>query len=566
MIRNVKYLLLTLLLTLTLSAHAQTGFAISETSEPSEPTENTESAESSESSSTSALQEPSTPLGRLTLLSFQEKRIRIRLVSVNCANLHNCDDVEARLNEIFRAGVVRVDVDDENTILNVAFERGATLTHGGSGLLTVYSDDELSCIREYEKALGEAGDDEYVLFYVDQALRLNPEGTRQEVDGGYMPLGYHYGFIFGLPNINCVAHEIAHGAFTLKHSFEAGNQYLGAQMSTTNLMDYALGTTLHHKQWYLMHHPEHNFLKFLQKEEEGEMEYLKEELVGWESVSNYLITTNNSCAFIRTKKKTETKQSDGIVSSKKFFENYEYLLGCFTSTTISFSNIINLQNTSSFDVTEVKNVPDLTQSGSALYVGIEGRIYQIAVKETDYAEFAETDIIELKDNETFTPRLLEDILKSHDSVVTSLLKELAETAGSMSGQQIEFIIDGKAYFLRDGELIVSSLTDEDLNAGNWSEPVDNIFRFESGDKGELRLRAFGFRDDMPIAVLDGEQKSADLQSLSSDIRATINGFLHQQTVSTAQPHQKPTTALKDCIFPDGKEVTINTDVSCLKLV
>jgi hypothetical protein len=71
---------------------------------------------------------------------------------------------------------------------------------------------------------------------------------------GYMPRKKQAGFVFaeklGGHAVKIIAHELAHGAFRLEHSFpelpENGN----------NLMDYSLnGTTLHKHQWDLIHNP-----------------------------------------------------------------------------------------------------------------------------------------------------------------------------------------------------------------------------------------------------------------------------------------------------------------------
>ena len=71
-----------------------------------------------------------------------------------------------------------------------------------------------------------------------------------------MPYGSRYGYIFneGLkkPSIT-VAHELGHGLFNLKHSWEVlGN---GTKNNTDNLMDYNGGTRLTKYQWDMAHNP-----------------------------------------------------------------------------------------------------------------------------------------------------------------------------------------------------------------------------------------------------------------------------------------------------------------------
>ncbi|MDR0682106.1 MAG: hypothetical protein LBG15_09710 [Dysgonamonadaceae bacterium] len=46
----------------------------------------------------------------------------------------------------------------------------------------------------------------------------NVQGKNGDI-GGYMPLQRQAGFIYDLPNNELIAHELAHGAFNLRHTF-----------------------------------------------------------------------------------------------------------------------------------------------------------------------------------------------------------------------------------------------------------------------------------------------------------------------------------------------------------
>ncbi|MFT3737206.1 MAG: hypothetical protein QM786_00430 [Breznakibacter sp.] len=111
-----------------------------------------------------------------------------------------------------------------------------------------------------------------VLFFVEAS-----DGDKL----GYMPLTGNYGFIFNLgSNVELLAHELAHGAFNLRHTFssksfwrEKGAAPVFPEKSTQNLLDYAGGTELWKFQWDLIHDPETVWFNFLQREDEGEMIY-----------------------------------------------------------------------------------------------------------------------------------------------------------------------------------------------------------------------------------------------------------------------------------------------------
>jgi hypothetical protein len=67
-----------------------------------------------------------------------------------------------------------------------------------------------------------------------------------------------------------VAHELAHGAFNLFHTF-GSEKFVSGQGTTDNLLDYKGGTELWKYQWKFIHDPQNLWLKFLQDEEDGEM-------------------------------------------------------------------------------------------------------------------------------------------------------------------------------------------------------------------------------------------------------------------------------------------------------
>ncbi|MDR2814666.1 MAG: hypothetical protein LBB79_08465, partial [Prevotellaceae bacterium] len=200
-----------------------------------------------------------TVVGKLNLLSFDEQVKKFYIVSVNGAPLPAAATLRDELNRIFAPAVTRWDVRQASPV-NVSFPNGH-MTHGGSNVIEVYNADQKLAL----KAFSDVEKDAFYLFFVENVQGRDLQGDY----GGYMPLQYRSGFIYGNPNAATVAHELAHGAFNLYHTFSS-EKFVAAQNSTNNLMDYKGETELWKRQWKFIHDPQSLWLEFLQDEEEGE--------------------------------------------------------------------------------------------------------------------------------------------------------------------------------------------------------------------------------------------------------------------------------------------------------
>jgi hypothetical protein len=76
-----------------------------------------------------------------------------------------------------------------------------------------------------------------------------------------------------------IAHELAHGAFNLLHTFST--PYIAAEGATSNLMDYNQNVELWKHQWKLISDPKNLWFKAWQEEEEGEMVLDTDEYIGF---------------------------------------------------------------------------------------------------------------------------------------------------------------------------------------------------------------------------------------------------------------------------------------------
>ncbi|SDD28409.1 hypothetical protein [Williamwhitmania taraxaci] len=97
----------------------------------------------------------------------------------------------------------------------------------------------------------------------------NVKGKTGDI-AGYMPLQKQVGFIYDNPNPHIVAHELGHGAFNLRHPFSPEN-FIAAQGTTKNLMDYTGTTDLWKHQWDLIHDPKTMLFAWAQDEKEAAM-------------------------------------------------------------------------------------------------------------------------------------------------------------------------------------------------------------------------------------------------------------------------------------------------------
>ena len=205
-------------------------------------------------------------VGKVNVLSYDKQTRKICLVPIGDTKAPDASTVKQELDAIFAKLMVDFDVTIGEPIA-IQYAKDNIFTHGGSGMIGVYNTDQKAAINK----LKERGiDNETVyLFFVNDCKALKANDS-PDVVNGYMPRGYQFGFIYNeLNNFRTIAHEICHGAFHLKHTFDA-TDYLAAERTTDNLMDYNDSKTLNHWQWKDIHQPKSVRFKWLQDEEGAE--------------------------------------------------------------------------------------------------------------------------------------------------------------------------------------------------------------------------------------------------------------------------------------------------------
>src|SRR5690606_19704461 len=114
----------------------------------------------------------------------------------------------------------------------------------------------------------------------------------------------------------------------------------------------------------------------------------------------------------------------------------------------------------------------------------------------------------------------------------------------------------------NGQVETVSLTDEQVNAGDWSDTnIDLRMRMTFDQKGTLIYAALGIRNS--LKNVDG--KRVDNKSVSQNMLETANSLLlkygvkdiHITLVETNYKFESDT-------YPDGKKVDINKNISYVK--
>ena len=169
--------------------------------------------------------------------------------------------ISQTLQAIYAQAGVRLAVETQ-TFTTGWGNREVPLNDETSGLLSNYPTDLKRVINDYRKEHQEEPETAYLFL----------AGYSQTGKRGYMPKKRPYGFVYLRQHANAaavaktIAHELGHGLFRLRHTFESYPAL--TKGSTDNLMDYGQGTRLHKYQWDLVHNPE-AMLGWFQEQEEN---------------------------------------------------------------------------------------------------------------------------------------------------------------------------------------------------------------------------------------------------------------------------------------------------------
>ena len=221
-------------------------------------------------------------LGKLHVVSYVKQQHKVTLVPINNVKLDK-PQIERELNAVYTPVGIHFDVEVDERMRGdysweVPSEQDKLLSLVGKSFWgydkEVKESTEMLRLQQAYQAKAGTLEGAY-LFVLDGAKGI--EGQKGSLLGE-MPRKSRFGYLFskdGEELSKTIAHELGHGLFTLQHTFDS--EYAGKKFQDTssNLMDYAKGTSLAAFQWNVMANPA--LFTAADKAEEGKkVEYTKE--------------------------------------------------------------------------------------------------------------------------------------------------------------------------------------------------------------------------------------------------------------------------------------------------
>jgi hypothetical protein len=189
-------------------------------------------------------------LGKLLISAYEMKQRKVVLVPVNGAPVDKASIITT-LKRIYGPVCVNWDVLVDDVLPDNSWDLdGDQLLDVGSGGLLGSGTREMKRLQEIYAARREIEDKAVYLFI------LRNGKNKDNLLAGDMPRAQQFGYLFtdGAKDIGkTAAHELAHGVFHLKHSFDGYG--LGQNDLPENLMNYRDGELLTKFQWDALHDP-----------------------------------------------------------------------------------------------------------------------------------------------------------------------------------------------------------------------------------------------------------------------------------------------------------------------
>jgi hypothetical protein len=186
-------------------------------------------------------------LGKLFVPAFEKKSHNIKLIPT-FEKPFDFENLKSKINHIFEPYLVDFTIRLDDVFLSTDWDlnENGVLDVVGSGWASTLTDEMRAINRFYREEHGV--DDETLYLFLFETGPSNRDGISI---AGDMPRGSQFGYLFLDASQDMLAktvvHEIGHGLFRLKHTFD--NDYKIPQGSTNNLMDYGDGTFLSYWQW-----------------------------------------------------------------------------------------------------------------------------------------------------------------------------------------------------------------------------------------------------------------------------------------------------------------------------
>jgi hypothetical protein len=195
--------------------------------------------------------------GKLNIATYAQKNIKVNLVLMNERNI-DLNLIKNKINHIYNKVSVHIALSKVNSIVNTLWDldEDGQLNMQGAGDKNMLTQEMLLLNQQISKS-DHYKDDEYYIFVFDTKPKLSSIEFENNQLLGEMLRSSQFGYVFS-NNDNetsyILAHELGHGAFGLRHTFDEQYRYTYNELSN-NLMDYSHGEELIKLQWDQIHDP-----------------------------------------------------------------------------------------------------------------------------------------------------------------------------------------------------------------------------------------------------------------------------------------------------------------------
>lgn len=182
--------------------------------------------------------------GKLLIVSYTQQKQKLVLIPVNGASVDK-NKIAQELNAIYNPIGVEWNVQqDVNFSDNTWDKKGDGLDVDGSGLFSTLTDD-MKALNNTYRSKRSVDKSTIYLFVLSKASQAGVVGD--------MPRNKQFGYLFSNDG-KVAAHEVGHGLFNLKHSFDSQYGFAKGELAG-NVMDYPNGDQFSKLQWNAIHAP-----------------------------------------------------------------------------------------------------------------------------------------------------------------------------------------------------------------------------------------------------------------------------------------------------------------------
>lgn len=183
--------------------------------------------------------------GKLLIVSYTQQKQKLVLIPVNGASVDK-HKIAQELNAIYNPIGVEWNVQqDVNFSDNTWDKNNNGLDVDGSGLFSTLTDEMKALNNAYRNSKRPIDKSTIYLFVLPKASQPGVVGD--------MPRNKQFGYLFSSDG-KVAAHEVGHGLFNLKHSFDSQYGFAKGELGN-NVMDYPNGDQFTKLQWNAIHAP-----------------------------------------------------------------------------------------------------------------------------------------------------------------------------------------------------------------------------------------------------------------------------------------------------------------------